>query len=88
AIDDRNVLRFHIDYCKPEYVKKAAKASDTVSKKAIVEAILIKHDAATNGRRHNAIFATASINDPIEYFEIIKSLQEERKKNEGASFKS
>ncbi|MCZ2990990.1 type I restriction endonuclease subunit R, partial [Acinetobacter baumannii] len=36
----------------------------------------------------NAIFATASINDAIEYFEIFKSLQEERKKNEGASFKS
>lgn len=88
AIDDRNVLRFHIDYFKPEDVKKAAKASDTVSKKAIVEAILAKHDAATNGRRYNAIFATASINDAIEYFEIFKSLQEERKKNEGASFMS
>ncbi|MFJ7482846.1 type I restriction endonuclease subunit R [Bacillus thuringiensis] len=88
AIDDRNVLRFHIDYFKPEDVKKAAKASDTVSKKAIVEAIFAKHDAATNGRRYNAIFATASINDAIEYFEIFKSLQEERKKNEGASFKS
>ncbi|MGE7885151.1 type I restriction endonuclease subunit R [Bacillus sp. NPDC094077] len=88
AIDDRNVLRFHIDYFKPEDVKKAAKASDTVSKKAIVEAILAKHDAATNGRRYNAIFATASINDAIEYFEIFKSLQEERKKNEGASFNS
>lgn len=88
AIDDRNVLRFHIDYFKPEDVKKAAKASDTVSKKAIVEAIIAKHHAATNGRRYNAIFATASINDAIEYFEIFKSLQEEHKKNEGASFKS
>jgi type I restriction enzyme R subunit len=87
AIDDRNVLRFHIDYFKPEDVKKAAKASDTVSKKAIAEAILSKHDAATNGRRYNAIFATASINDAIEYFELFKSLQEERKKNEGESFK-
>lgn len=87
AIDDRNVLRFHIDYFKPEDVKKAAKASDTVSKKAIVEAILSKHDAATNGRRYNAIFATASISDAIEYFELFKSLQEERKKNEGESFK-
>ncbi|MDF9553706.1 type I restriction endonuclease subunit R [Bacillus tropicus] len=88
AIDDRNVLRFHIDYFKPEDVKKAAKVSDTVSKKAIVDAILAKHNATTNGRRYNAIFATASINDAIEYFEIFKLLQEERKKNEGASFKS
>lgn len=87
AIDDCNVLRFHIDYFKAEDVKKAAKASDTVSKKAIVESILSKHDAATNGRRYNAIFATASINDAIEYFELFKSLQEERKNNEGESFK-
>jgi type I restriction enzyme R subunit len=27
-----------------------------------------KHDAATGGRRFNAILATASINDAIEYF--------------------
>ncbi|MCI0184607.1 type I restriction endonuclease subunit R [Sulfoacidibacillus ferrooxidans] len=87
AIDDRNVLRFHIDYFKPEDVKKAAKASDSVSKKAIVEAILSKHDAVTNDRRYNAIFATASINDAIEYFELFKSLQEEHKKNEGECFK-
>lgn len=87
AIEDRNVLRFHIDYFKPEDVKKAAKASNMVSKKAIAEAILSKHDAATNGRRYNAIFATASINDAIEYFELFKSLQEERKKNEGEGFK-
>ena len=87
AIDDRNVLRFHIDYFKPEDVKKAAKVSDMVSKKAIAEAILSKHDTATNGRRYNAIFATASINDAIEYFDLFKSLQEKRKKNEGESFK-
>lgn len=88
AIDDGNVLRFHIDYFKPEDVKKAAKVSDTVSKKAIAEAILSKHDVVTNGRRYNAIFATASINDAIEYFELFKSLKEERKKNEGKSYRT
>jgi type I restriction enzyme R subunit len=87
AIEDRNVLRFHIDYFKPEDVQKAAKAFGTVSKKAIAEIILSKHDAATNGRRFNALFATASINDAIEYFELFKSLQEERKKNEVEGFK-
>ncbi len=87
AIDDGNVLRFHIDYFKPEDVKKAAKVSDIESKKAIAEAILSKHDAATNSRRYNAIFATASINDAIAYFELFKSLQEVRKSNEGESFK-
>ncbi|MEA4962607.1 type I restriction endonuclease subunit R, EcoR124 family, partial [Lutispora sp.] len=86
AIDDRNVLRFHIDYFKPEDVKKAAKAPNVLSKKAVVEAIISKHIAATNGRRYNAIFATASINDAIEYFELFKSLQDERSKNEGESF--
>lgn len=86
AIDDRNVLRFHIDYFKPEDVKKVAKVSDTVSNKAIAEAILSKHDAATNGRRYNAVFATASINEAIEYFEIFKSLQGKRKMNEAGSF--
>jgi len=86
AIDDRNVLRFHVDYFKPEDVKKAAKAPDVLSKKAIVEAIISKHDAATNGRRYNALFATASINDAIEYFDLFKSLQEERSTNEGESF--
>lgn len=87
AIDDRNVLRFHIDYYKPGDTPKAAKVPDTVNKKAIAESILSKHDAATNGRRYNAIFATASINDAIEYFELFKSLQEEHKKNEDESFK-
>ena len=88
AIDDRNVLRFHIDYFKPEDVKKAAKASAVLNKKAVVEAIISKHDAATNARRYNAIFATASINDAIDYFELFKSLQEERRKNEGEAFTS
>lgn len=87
AIDDGNVLRFHIDYFKPEDIKKAAKVSDDKNKKAIVEAILSKHDAATNARRYNAIFATASINDAIAYFELFKSLQEEHKKKEAESFK-
>lgn len=80
AIDDGNVLRFHIDYFKPDDVQKAAKADVKISKKRIVEAILSKHAAATYNRRYNAIFATARINDAIEYFELFKELQEERKK--------
>ena len=34
---------------------------------AVVDAILDKHDAATGQRRFNALLATASINDAIEY---------------------
>lgn len=72
AIEDRNVLRFHVDHFKPEG-KTKPKAGDTLSKKAIIEAILGKHDAATAGRKFNAVLATASINDAIEYYNLFKN---------------
>jgi type I restriction enzyme, R subunit len=74
AIEDRNVLRFHIDYYKPEG-KKKPKPGEALAKKAIVEAILEKHDAATGGRRFNAILATSSINDAIAYHDLFKTMQ-------------
>ncbi len=77
AIEDRNVLRFHVDYFKPDG-KDAPKPGQTLAKKAIVDAILAKHDAATGGRRFNAILATASINDAIEYFKLFETAQAER----------
>jgi len=58
AIEDRNVLRFHVDYYKPEGNNKP-KPGEALAKKAIVEAILTKHDAATNGRKFNAVLSTA-----------------------------
>lgn len=77
AIEDRNVLRFHVDYFKPEG-KKPPKPGEPLAKRAILEAILSKHDAATNGRKFNAVLATASINDAIEYHELFKTLQAEK----------
>jgi type I restriction enzyme R subunit len=77
AIEDRNVLRFHVDYYKPEG-KKKPKPGEALAKKAIVEAILAKHDAATNGRKFNALLATASINDAIEYHALFKTVQAEK----------
>ena len=74
AIDDGNVLRFHIDYFKPES-KEAQKAN--TSKKAVVEAILAKHDKTTADKKFNAVFATASINDAIEYFRLFKAQEHE-----------
>ncbi len=65
AIEDRNVLRFHIDYFKSEG-KAKPKAGDTLTQKAVVEAILEKHDAATAGRKFNAVLVTASINHAID----------------------
>ncbi|AUT63854.1 type I restriction endonuclease subunit R [Paraburkholderia terrae] len=79
AIEDRNVLRFHVDYYKPDG-KNAPKSGQTIAKRAVVDAILAKHDAATGGRKFNAILATASINDAIEYHEIFKMVQAEKQK--------
>lgn len=77
AIEDRNVLRFHVDYYKPKD-DTARQPGQTLTKQAVVQAIIEKHDAATGGRRFNALFATASINDAIEYYELFKNLQVER----------
>lgn len=77
AIEDGNVLRFHIDYFKPEG-KNPPKPGEPLAKRAIVEAILAKHDAATGGRRFNALLATSSINDAIEYHALFKSIQAEK----------
>ncbi len=72
AIEDRNVLRFHIDYFKPE---KNVTLGSTDHKKAVVNAIIKKHDSATHSKRFNALLATASINDAIEYYELFKAIQ-------------
>jgi type I restriction enzyme R subunit len=77
AIEDANVLRFHADYFKPEG-KWAPKSGESLAKRAIVDAILSKHDTATSARRFNALLATASINDAIEYHALFKTLQAEK----------
>jgi len=74
AIEDRNVLRFHIDYFKGKGNAKP-NAGDTLSQQAVVEAILEKHHAATAGQKFNAILATASINDAIKYHGLFKEIQ-------------
>ena len=81
AIEDRNVLRFHVDYFRPEG-KNRPKPGEALTKRAIVEAILEKHDTATYGRKFNAILATASINDAIAYHELFKSIQAEKQAKE------
>lgn len=77
AIEDQNVLRFHVDYYKSDG-KNAPKLGETLAKRAVVDAILAKHDAATGGRRFNALFATASINDAIEYYRLFEQAQAEK----------
>jgi len=77
AIDDGNVLRFHIDYFKPDD-ETNTNSNATISKKAVVKSILDKHYSATNNKRFNAIFATASINNAIEYYKLFKKLQQKK----------
>ena len=74
AIEDKNVLRFHVDFYEPQGADKP-KPGECLAKKKIVDAILEKHDAATGGRRFNAIFATGSINDAIEYWLLFSAEQ-------------
>ena len=74
AIEDKNVLRFRVDYYKAEGDNKP-KQGELPSKKAITEAIIEKHDTVTGHRKFNAIFATGSINDAIEYYELFKATQ-------------
>jgi len=80
AIEDGNVLRFHVDYFAPkdESGKNPPKPGEALAKRAVIEAILSKHDAATGGRRFNAILATSSINDAIEYHALFKTMQAEK----------
>jgi len=73
AIEDNNVLRFHIDYYKP----KDDVTTTHPTKRAVIKAILEKHDAATAERKFNALFATASINDAIAYYELFDTIQQE-----------
>ena len=41
-----------------------------------------EHDAATGGRRFNALLATASINDAIDYYDIFENTQKEMLTND------
>lgn len=88
AIEDGNVLKFHVDYYKPEgedtgkgetgQAKIGQTRGGLPPKPAVVAKILQKHDAATAGRRFNALLATASIDDAIEYYDLFAQVQAER----------
>ena len=84
AIEDKNVLRFHIDYFKGKGTLNA-KPGEAIAQQAVVEAILEKHDTATNQRKFNAVLATASINNAIEYYKLFKEAQK-RKQTKNAEY--
>jgi type I restriction enzyme R subunit len=77
AIDDGNVLRFHVEYYEPKG-EGAPRPGDLVAQRKVVESILNKHDANTAGRKFNALLATASIDQAIEYYHLFKTIQAER----------
>ncbi len=77
AIDDRNVLKFHIDYFKGKG-NQNPKPGEGIAQQAVVEAILEKHDTATNSRKFNAVLATSSINNAIEYYQLFKEIQKKK----------
>ena len=78
AIDDRNVLKFHIDYFKGKG-NQNPKPGEAIAQQAVVEAILEKHDTATNSRKFNAVLATTSINTAIEYYQLFKEIHKKKK---------
>lgn len=78
AINDNNVLRFKVEY----YGNKSGdghKERALPSKTQIVEHILNNHDKLTALRRFNALLATASIPDAIQFYHLFKKMQEQRK---------
>ncbi len=77
AIEDRNVLRFHVDYYQGTD-GIPVKPGDPQAKPAVVAAILDKHDAATAGRKFNALLATGSIDDAVEYHRLFAEMQRKR----------
>lgn len=79
AIEDKNVLRFYIDYFKPEANVPIGGDSH---KLAVANALINKHDTATHHKRFNAVLATSSINDAIQYYELFKKIQTENKRKD------
>ena len=100
AIEDRNVLRFHIDYFGEQSKGEQAKSDEQKQEnpkdeqsgkkktakpktklpapEAVVNEILKVHDAVTDHRRFNAVLATASINNAIQYYELFKQTQAQK----------
>lgn len=81
AIEDKNVLRFHIDYFKGQGDINP-KPGEVIAQQAVVDAIIEKHDAATNHRKFNAVLATASINNAIEYYRLFRQTQQKKKETD------
>ena len=80
AIEDKSVLPFDVSFFRlqREGSVDMGHVSREEERKIIVEKILEVHDKVSDNRRFNALFATASINDAIEYCKIFDEIQFER----------
>lgn len=76
AIEDQTVLKFHVHFPKDS---NGNDSDERIDRNAVVHTILEKHDAATSGRRFNALFATGSIKDAIAYYNLFKKHQKQRR---------
>ena len=86
AIEDKNVLKFHVDYYKPKTDQDTPlpQPGEALSKRAVIEAILDQHDQCTAQRKFNAVLATASINDAIAFHQLFGEIQEEKQATDPA----
>ena len=76
AIEDKSVLPFDVSFYRLQ--RDGSFDTGNVPKEIIVEKILEVHDKVSDNRRFNALFATASINDAIEYCKIFDRIQFKR----------
>ncbi|MCB4776415.1 MAG: type I restriction endonuclease subunit R, partial [Sulfurovum sp.] len=74
AIDDGNVLKFHIDYYKLD-TKDSSNYTQSHANKAVAKAIVEKHDKVTANKKFNTVLATSSINHAIDYFHYFQELE-------------
>ena len=80
AIEDKSVLPFDVSFYRLQ--RDGSFDTGNVPKEIIVEKILEVHDKVSDNCRFNALFATASINDAIEYCKIFDKIQLERREKE------
>lgn len=84
AIEDKSVLPFDVSFFRLQRDGSfdMGHVSREEEREMIVEKILEVHDKVSDNRRFNALFATASINDAIEYCKIFDRIQLEREDEE------
>ena len=78
AIEDKSVLPFDVSFFRLQ--RDGSFDTGNVPKEIIVEKILEVHDKVSDNCRFNALFATASINDAIEYCQAFDDIQFKREK--------